>query len=64
MRVLIKKQILVHVSKLPQAQQQLVINFASSLVRWSSRGVPGKGLSGASVGGKFGPGSGNRLCVS
>lgn len=64
MRVSIKKQILDQVSKLPLAQQQLVPNFASSLMRKTPRGGPGKALSKASAGGKFGPDSGNRLCVS
>ena len=44
MGVSIKKQILDQVSKLPLAQQQLVLNFASSLMRKSPRGVPGKDL--------------------
>jgi len=63
-RVLIKKQILVHVSKLPLAQQQLVPNFATSLMRKAPRGGPGKYLSGASAEGKTGPDSGNRFCAS
>ena len=44
MGVSIKKQILDQVSKLPLAQQQLVLNFASSLMRKIPRGVPGKDL--------------------
>ena len=44
MRVSIKTQILEQVSKLPLAQQRLVLNFASSLMRKTPRGVPGKDL--------------------
>ena len=44
MRNSIKKEILDQVSKLPLTQQQLVLNFASSLMRKTHRGVPGKDL--------------------
>jgi hypothetical protein len=64
MRVSIKEQILDQVSKLPLAQQKLVLDFASSLMRKTFRGLLGKGLSGASAGGKFGPDSQNRLYIS
>jgi hypothetical protein len=64
MTVSIKRQILDQVGKLPLAQQQLVLDFASSLMRKTPRGGPGKDLSEASAGGKFRPDSGNRLCVS
>ena len=64
MMVSIKKQTLDQLSKLPLAQQQLALNSASSLMRKTPRGGPGKVLSRESAGGKFGPDSGNGLCVS
>jgi hypothetical protein len=44
MSVSIRKQILDQVNKLPLAQQQLVLTFASSLMRKTPRGLPGKSL--------------------
>jgi hypothetical protein len=44
MKASIRQQILDQVGKLPLSQQKLVLDFASSLRRKPSRGVPGKDL--------------------